>query len=185
MTEKIVSEKNNTSSTVTVAGGKLILSLPDAQMPIVWQMDLEKAESTAFTIQEDKKDKHFALISKAQNDEASEIALFDEKQPAVDILMKISAVLQSSSEKCSVSEKEDNSQLKNSCSKRKIRSGDDKTPALIALGLIILLVLIWFFFALGRGEEGSRTASIDSLSSSTAQDSSGVPVSADDFLNNR
>ena len=176
----------NTSSNVNIVDGKLILSLPDAQMPVVWQMDLEQAQSSAFTVQENKKEKNFTLVLKTQDGTVDTIAAFDDKESAVDTLMETSSVLQNAhgqikgtvaanSNAVSVSSGSDNK--------------SDKMGALLALALIFVLGLIWMISAssgVGTGQPGATTAaSLSSASDVSARESSGVPVSADDFLSNR
>ncbi len=181
MTKKNIQETQDMSSqnNVSIAGGKLILSLPDAQTPVVWQMSLDHAQSSSFTISEDKKNKVFALVSKAQDGNIDEIAVFGDRESAVDVLMKASGVLQDSSS--------GGSSVANQNSKGCDKS--DKYGALIAFALIVVLFFIWMISASssldGVGGSGSEASSSGLSSSMSPRDSSGVPVSADDFLSNR
>ena len=57
-------KQDNTQTTQSIANvvdGKLILSLPEAATPVIWQMDLEQAQSCALEVKEDKKSKQFNL----------------------------------------------------------------------------------------------------------------------------
>ena len=56
MKKNTVQKTDTLTSTIKIVDSKLILSLPTAQMPVVWQMDLDKAQSAAFTIKENKGD---------------------------------------------------------------------------------------------------------------------------------
>ncbi|PCI96477.1 MAG: hypothetical protein COB14_09995 [Alphaproteobacteria bacterium] len=176
MTKKSAATTKHPSSNITIVDGKLILSLPDAQMPVVWQMDLGKAQSSVFTIQEDKKQKNFTLILKNSDDTTNEIASFKNKQDAVDILMETSSVIQNA-----------HGQIKPSAANNNNGQGkNDRTSAILALALIFVLGLIWTISASGKLDPSARaTTSSTSPSGANARDSSGVPVSADDFLSNR
>lgn len=185
MTKKSAATTKQASSNITVVDGKLILSLPDAQMPVVWQMDLEKAQSSVFTIQEDKKAKNFTLILKNSDDTANEIASFENKQEAVDVLMETSSVIQNAHGQINPSAANNNGQAP----AQKNAGGNDRTSAALALALIFVLGLIWSVSASRKLDPSARitTASTSSNfpSSANARESSGVPVSADDFLSNR
>lgn len=171
-----------TNSNVKIVDGKLILSLPEAQTPVVWQMDLEKAQSASFTVIENKKDKNFALVFKAADGSTDDIAPFDEKQTAVDILMATSSALQNAHGKIKPAAN-NNAPAANG-------KNSDKLGAILAIALVFVLIAIWSFSAAGPGRIGqggvnpaSSTASIGT--SSDPRQSSGVAVSADEFLSNR
>ena len=51
--KKFMGHKNKTSA--KVVEGKLILSCPGAEIPVVWQMDLNEAKACAFEVQCDEK----------------------------------------------------------------------------------------------------------------------------------
>lgn len=171
-------------SHVKIVDGKLILSLPNAQMPVVWQMDLEQAQSASFTVQEDKKAKLFNLVFKTQEGGEDIIAPFDEKQSAVDILMETSNVLQNA-----------HGQIKPGANN--VSAGapaqqqkSDKLGAVLAIILAVILVGIWMLSAAGPGRIGQGGVDPNRASSSLTggadpSQSSGVPVSADDFLQGR
>lgn len=184
MTKKAAAKIKNAPSNVTIVDGKLIMSLPDAQMPVVWQMDLEKAQSSVFTIQEDKKTKSFTLILKQSNNAVDEIASFDNKQDAVDILMETSSALQNAHGQIKPTTANNSNQH---ISSPQSDTKGDKTGATLALALIIILGLIWTISASGNLDPNRKTtaSSFEGSLSKNARESSGVPVSADDFLSNR
>lgn len=166
---------NNVSSNVTINAGKLILSLPDAKSPTIWQVNIDAAQLSAFSIKEDSKKKTFSLVSQDSSESINEIAAFDDKQEAVDILMEISNVLQTTQSKNKSNPSNDNK-----------TGSDNKIGAVISVALIVVLIIIWTQTSSkksGLGTQGS--ASVSSSSSVNASESSGVPMSADDFLNNR
>ena len=174
----------STSQKATIVDGKLILSLPDAQMPVVWQMDLDKAQSASFTVQEDKKKKTFALVSKTSDNDADEIAIFEDKQDAVDALMETSNTLQSAHGQI----KPDGVPTTKMAANKSVKPDtSDKLGAFLALVLVLVLVLIWMVSASGRITpiDGDISVTGTTTSPANARDSAGVPVSADDFLSNR
>ncbi|MGH1404600.1 MAG: hypothetical protein ACRBDL_10185 [Alphaproteobacteria bacterium] len=189
MTNNNAAQNNATQSSISIVDGKLILSLPNATSPVVWQMDLGAAQSSSFTINEDKKKKQFALISKNQDGNAEDIATFSDKDTAISVLMETASALQNA-----------HGQIKSepiatitpaNMAAQGILAGapandtkNDKLGALLAVGLIIVLFAIWAISA-------TKSSSLEELSSAPSStpaqnsDATGVPVSADDFLNNR
>lgn len=171
-----MAKENKKTSPVNIVGSKLILSLPEALEPVVWQMDIEQAQSSSFTIKEDKKAKSFNLVFKAQGNEAEDIAPFSDKQAAMDILMETSNALQRA--------KNVNPAPANNPTNNK----GDKLGAFLAAALIIILILSWIILSsapenlddIGDGQTGYYDSS-----TGNPRESSGVAVSADDFLNNR
>jgi len=172
---------NVTNSTVKITDGKLILSLPNAQMPVVWQMDLGKAQSSSFSIKENKKEKSFALISKNDDGKADEIASFDDKDTAVDILMQTSETLQKGSGQATPS-----ASATNIAPTKK--GGSDKLGAILAALLVVVLLTIWMTSASVPNKISGLYGTSASSSINTngaARSTSGVAVSAEDFLSNR
>jgi len=186
MKNSTAEKKDVLTSTVTVVDGKLILSLPNAQTPVVWQMDIEKAQSAAFTIHENKKKKSHALVLKNQDSEVDEIALFDSKEGAIEILMETSAALQNAQGQItagSPANSNNNSSLTGATASKE--EGGDKLGAFLALALVVALIFIWSVSS-SVPEKISGTSNASSASSDVdARQSSGVPVSADDFLSKR
>lgn len=181
MTKTSTKATQQSSSNIAIVDGKLIMSLPDAKMPVVWQTDFTQAQSSVFTIQEDKK-KNFTLISKNSENVITEIATFAKKQDAVDILMETSAVIQNAHGQAKPSAANLNSTAPKT-------EKNDRTSAALALALIVILGLIWTVSASRKldpsAQQNNNSTSLNSTSGTNARDSSGVPVSADDFLSNR
>ena len=186
MKNSAAEKKDVLASTVKIVDGKLILSLPNAQTPVVWQMDIEKAQSAAFTIQENKKKKSHALVLKNQDGEADEIALFDTKEGAVEILMETSEALQNAQGQIKAGAPANtNTSLPSSSAVSSKEEGSDKLGAFLAVALVVALILIWSVSSSvpekisGASNASSASGNLD------ARQSSGVPVSADDFLSKR
>lgn len=178
------------SSSVKIVDGKLILSLPDAQTPVVWQMDLEHAQSSAFTVQEDKKAKSFSLVLKSNEGKTEEIAPFETKEQAVEILMETSNVLQNAHGQIKPVSVVSNAGTAAPVAVAQKEEGSDKLGAVLAVALIVVLVFIWTVSSSGTRSTAPGTsaesASVNALSGNVdPRQSSGVPVSADDFLSNR
>ena len=172
-----MTKANKTTSSIKIVGDKLILSWLGAKEPVVWQMDLAHAKAAAFTVKEDKKTKTFNLVFKSQGEKQENIAPFDDKQSAIDVLMETSETLQNSQGGAS-----------KAASAPKEKDDDDKLGAILAVILIILLFFTWIFFSsapskfagLGNVESGSYGST-----SGNPRETSGIAVSADDFLSNR
>ena len=178
------------ASSVKIVDGKLILSLPDAQTPVVWQMDLQHAQSSAFTVQEDKKAKNFSLVLKTGEGKAEEIAPFETKEQAVEILMETSEILQNAHGQIKPVSVVASTGAAAPVAAAQKEEGSDKLGAILAVALIVVLVFVWTVSSSGptRTTQGTsaESASASTLSGNVdARQSSGVPVSADDFLSNR
>lgn len=188
--------KNNTAkkedvmaSSVKIVDGKLILSLPEAETPVVWQMDLDHAKSSAFTVQEDKKAKNFTLVLKTTDGSIEEIAPFKTKEDAVEILMETSNVLQNAHGQIKPVSVVQNAAGGQPAATADKDEGSDKLGAVLAVALIIVLIFVWTISSSGPTgtlEQSAQNANTNALSGNVdPRQSSGVPVSADDFLSNR
>ncbi len=174
-----MTKAKKTASSIKIVDGKLILSLPDAKEPVVWQMDLTQAQAAAFTVKEDKKAKIFNLVFKTQGEKQETIAPFDDKQSAIDVLMETSEVMQNAQGKI---------QSNASTTATPEKEKGDKLGAVLAVILIILLFLSWTVFSSAPQKFGGmESIEAGSYGSATGnpREAAGVPVSADDFLSNR
>lgn len=174
------------NSSVKIVGDKLILSLPDSKEPVVWQMSLEQAGTAAFSVKEDSADKSYNLVLKSQDGASTNIAPFEDKSGAMAVLMEISQVLQS---KQALRYMGANVSGKVGKVKGKPSGKSDKLGAILAILLSIVLIFIWFVSASASRNLGTSSSVQDEVSygagSTVSRDSSGVAVSADDFLSNR
>lgn len=184
--------KKDKTFNVTIVDGKLILSLPDACDPVVWQMDLEKAQSAAFSVKENKKDKRFALVLRSDQGASEDIAEFEDKASAVDVLMETSSVMQGAHGRIKGGGAALDVQKSHVAAASRGSGGSDKAGAVLAVILVVILLGIWAMSASipdkigGAAVAGSSASSSGSASAPTsARESSGVAVSADDFLSNR
>lgn len=166
----------------SVVDGKLILSFPGAITPIVWQMDLSKAKASALEIQE--KNGGYALVLKTAKGETTDIAPFDERAKALDGLMAASRALSSAHGHIYTPTQGSDSATPNAQG-----AYPKKKSKLIPILLSVLgvIVLLWILSAVNyQAPQGYNNASAPSQqSANSAAQSSGVAVSADDFLSGR
>lgn len=178
-------------SSASVVDGKLILSLPDAYTPVVWQMDLEQARSSALEVREDSKSSRFILSLKTQNSEITDIASYEERSSAVQALMATSRALENAhgsirpqtlrpaNHNTSGSGNQTYSNNPSAAIGNENKGG--RAGAFLAAAMLVVLVLAWTFSLSKPMDSGFKT----SRSSSDIPSESGVPVSADDFLSQR
>ena len=163
----------------SVVDGKLILSFPGAIKPIIWQMDLSKAKASALEIQE--KNGGYVLVLKTVKGETTDIAPFDERAKALDGLMAASRALSSAHGKIHRLTDNEARGAQSVYPKKKSRL----VP--ILLSLFVVFALLWILSAVSyQIPQGYNNASLPSQqSANSAAQSSGVAVSADDFLSGR
>lgn len=89
------SERNPAQASAKIIDGKLILSLPHALTPVVWQMDMGQAKASALEVRENKTAGHYMLVLKTPRGEATDVAPFETRDQAVDALMAVSGALSS------------------------------------------------------------------------------------------
>lgn len=162
----------------SVVDGKLILSLPGARTPIVWQMDLAQAKASALEVA-DGADTTTLRLRNPKGD-IVEIANFENRADAISGLMAASRALKNAhghirplaSESGGVA-------MAAPAVKRRAAPG---RWAMAIFGVLILFVLIGMWGSMlprTPGMAGAPTAAPQ------AGNPAGVPLSADDFLRNR
>ena len=167
-----------TQTTARVVDGKLILSLPQAVKPVVWQMELGQAKASALEIQDDSKTDLYALCLKTPKGETAEIASFENRAQAVNSLMKIAKALQEAHGEI---QKPAQGNAPVYAQPPKKRSA--LASILLALGLLFTLFLVWSTVAnLPTDLQAPESASGNAP---PAEPQSGVPLSADDYLKGR
>lgn len=173
-------ETNTNSSTATVVDGKLILSLPDAASPVIWQMDMEQAQSCALEIKEDKKNKQFILSIKDAEGKITEIAPYEEKQSAISALMAASHALQNAHGK--IRSDRNSTTVIQTANDASSSPKNGKLGPILGLILILALLVLWTVSLSFKGKPADISSS-ETVSNGAPQ--SGVAMSADDFLNSR
>jgi hypothetical protein len=175
-------------SSAAVVDGKLILTFPDAITPVVWQMNLDQAQSAALEVQEDKKRKVFAFVLKDTKGESVEIAPFEEKSQAVHALMMASQALQNAHGKIRPQAIQQMQPMQMHMAQAAAPAKSGKTGSVIAICLILVLLAVWVMSTPRKGSEMFQTEGAGASSASSAQSGqapAGVPVSGDEFLSSQ
>jgi phosphate/sulfate permease len=176
----VLSFKKTTSPSSTsanVVDGYLILSLLNAQEPKIWRMALEKIGTASFEIKQEKDSTVTKLILKPKKGAAEIIASFDINEKAIEALTLAANALQhketAPSKLDSITTNQDNA-----------ISSESPKWVIVLLGLFIVIGLYYYLTTLipekNIGFDLGTTSQINKLS---PQEATGVPVSADDFLN--
>lgn len=188
-----MSEKHSSDirPTAKVVDGILILSLPDATFPVVWQMEVGQSKSSALEVRPGEHDEGFVLVLKTPRQDVLEIARYETRESAVCALITVSGAMEKAQGQI---------RMGSSLQGQRSQPYDYSVPALRAddhsnaavrfvfkpLGYIIsAVVLLMILFFLTSSLIGMFSGAVD-LSSPTASSSAkNTPVSAEDFLEGR
>lgn len=157
-------------NTVNIANNKLVLSLPQAKSPVVWQMDLSAYEACAVEVSGTKAP--FDLVLKKPDGKSETIAAFESKDDATAVLLQITDALQNG---------EGNNAPDKSGKCCPVKSSSMRWLMKILLFLIALIVVL-FVSAVILSPRPVSYAPDMMQSSAPAQMESGVPLSAKEFL---
>lgn len=173
--------QNNKSTSATVVDGHLVLSLLNAQDPKIWRMALDKIGTASFELKPDKDGKDTKLVLKPKKGTAEIIAIFDTKENALEALTLASNAL-------SHGEKE---KAKIETKTKSVSNNYTDMPAPVKLSKkwMVLLLGACFIIALYAYMTSLMPERIYEFEQSTTQNnqsgtsqSTGVPLSADEFL---
>lgn len=175
-------------STAKVIDGILILSLPDAVSPVVWQMELGQSKSSAIEIR-DAENSQFVLTLKTPRQDVIDIATYASRDAALKALMVTSSALEKARGQLKAPPTGTPNGYPVPVVTRQPKSNSGALNVLmkiilwlagIAGSLILLLVVGWLLL-------GAINVIMTPKSSTTAnsENSSGSAVSADEFLENR
>ena len=177
-----------------VTGNALILTLPDAIAPVVWRFDLSQVRSSALEVRET--DGKFVLVIKTPRSDTHDVAVFADRAGAVRALMAASRALEgqpdytagpdappaAANDAVLTARRDEPARY----APREKRGGAGKWVAGI-LGVLVLLVVL-----IALRSQMPSNASFDTSATgggtpvpgaaADAAGSSGVPVSADQFL---
>lgn len=167
-------------ASASVVDGKLILSFPSALTPVVWQMDLSTAKASALEVQE--KNGGYALVLKTPKGENLDIAPFDDRSKAVQGLMAASNALENAYGHIHPANSNKSDGYKTSYRKQK---KGHLLPVIMSVLAVFLLFLLWSAASLQAPQQYQQTSNLVESGNNDAATSSGVPVSADDFLKGR
>lgn len=180
MTLPFKKKKQETNASARVVDGKLVLSLPDAISPVVWQMDLATVKASALEIVHDEVRGAYALTLKTIKGENAEIAAFDNRTAALEGLMSASNALAGAHGQIRNGESGGQSVTSFAAPAKKTSIGRTILKILLGLVLIWIAFSIWSYAVVFKQTSGNGVT--NTASSTSAQSSSGVPVSADAFL---
>lgn len=174
------SKKQESNASARVVDGKLILSLPDALAPVVWQMDLGEAKASALEVKHDEDNARFVLVLKTPRGEKVEVAAFDKRSDALEGLMAASHALENASGHIQAATTAAKTGEAIAPTQTKQQKKGRWMSALLAVVILFVLLMIWSSTVPRIVSTGSveQTANFGAPPPS----SSGVPVSADDFL---
>lgn len=168
--------KTTYKDNASVVDGKLILSFPNATKPIVWQMDLQNIKESALELNDNKEG--FELAFKTPKGETKTIAPFPNRDQALNGLMVASKAL----EKAHGHIHQKQSQMQPlQTQPHTHKKGLGKTLLIILAGLGLIALLMTLLSAMQ-----AKTITTQRPSAATGQSAeapTGVPLSADDFLN--
>ncbi|MBU6234653.1 MAG: hypothetical protein KGQ41_02315 [Alphaproteobacteria bacterium] len=165
------------ASSAKVADGRLILSMPDAETPVIWVMELDDGASSVIRLENDKQGNN--ILKKYGGKGAAEtVAVYRNRNKAESALAKISCAL----------EKARNSRVHVGPNAQPVIIRPASLPARIFTAFLYL----WFIVYLGSSLSGYLTA-IEQSAGLIPQNTqaaatigpvneTGVPQSADDFL---
>lgn len=180
-----------------VVDGILILSLPDAVSPVVWQMEIGQAKSSAMEVRPADNDNEFSLVLKTPRADVLEIARYQKKEDAVRALMSISSAMEKAQGQFraygDIPASERSRGMPYDYSVPAIRSGhsDDskiktyvyKPLAYVSSALVLFVILFLITSSMIRMFVGIDTSS--SATSSASSSTVSQPMNAEDFLEGR
>ncbi len=164
-------------STAKVIDGTLILTLPDAITPVVWQMQLGQTKSSALEVR--PQNDNWVLVLKTPRMDVMEIAPFPTKALAVRALMSVSRAMEKAQGQ--IAPYFGNPTYPVPARVPSLRAWTGRIfrglfkAALIIVGLFLLWVAVLWVgrFVFGPGPDAASVPPV------------GAPMSADDFLNNQ
>ncbi|QQG36699.1 MAG: hypothetical protein HYS17_02685 [Micavibrio aeruginosavorus] len=178
----IESLTGNYSSSASVVDGTLIISLPQAITPVVWRMDLGHARASALEVRSLENGTH-VLTLKTPKGDVHDIAPFAQRGKAIEALMAVSRAMEQAQGQIRPIAA-NMPEIGTVSSAAPVTSGKNakRRPLTGIIGTLLLLGLIIVLFNMGPKSPGIPATEpvADQPPAAT-----GVPLSADDFLNNR
>jgi hypothetical protein len=171
-------KKKQITSSAEVVDNHLILSLPNAMEPVVWRMALDKIGTASFEIKPTKNKDAYQLVLTPKKGTMETIAPFEDKENAMTALMQASNAMQRPSKA------KDNSQQQIHVTSAGL-SAQQNQPSrkwiYLLLGFITVIGL--YILMVKQVPKTINSAGNQSTSISSGTSQTGVPQSADDFLN--
>lgn len=183
------------SASAKVVDGTLVLSLPDAITPVVWQMDLSQVRASAIEVR-GADNGQFVLALKTPKGDVNDIAPYQTRAKAVHALMAITRAMENAhgairpAAVTATTASAEQTVTAAPAPYKKPTSGGQILAALGGLALVIFLIMMLMrmngpLVAEMSGEGMATRPSSATLSSGGGSAPAGEPVSADDFLRNR
>lgn len=179
----------------SVAEGTLVLSLPDARTPVVWRVALDKVQNAALEVRRDG-DNAYVLVMKNPPDGSEDIAHYTTRDEAVRALMVIAEAMEQEHiagrpgpphgvEAPSAEQGASRLHVGPAHTMPVHQSQNTrKGPGGWLVTLIALLVIGALVYAVANtGPQTVRLSGNDAGQAQAGPDSTGVPMSADDYLN--
>ncbi len=166
------------TATAKIVDGILVISLPDAINPIVWQMELGQSKASALEVRAGADGTHI-LTLKTPRQDVQDIAAFTNRDQAVKALMTVSNALENGSGQTAQTAKSSSCCVANTghtwSAKRLLRN--------LILGFFTVIGFMTFLsFALGFVFSGPRNAPHMADNQTAGKND---PISADEFLEER
>ena len=162
-----------------IVDGILVLTLPDALRPVVWQMELGQTKTSAVEVRE-QNDGSFILMLKTARQDVQEIAPYASRELAVRALLTLSKAMEAGQGRL----RSANNNLNPNHLPALIpqtEEGRSKVGRMV-IGLIVILGLI-FLFTRMTPPAPTTSFSQDSAPVAAAPAKIGEPQSAEDYLN--
>lgn len=174
---------NTNNMSAAVADGYLVLSLLNAREPKIWRMELNKIGTATFEIKTNEKDDAAKLILKPKKGTAEIIASFESKEEALEALTLASNALRHQSFDNTSKVMQTNASSKENQKTQK--SNPSGKWGVLGLGFLLIIGLYLYLTTLmpPAAIELENTATQNQNGQTTNGQQTGVPLSADDFLN--
>ncbi len=176
----------NYSASANVVDGTLIISLPQAMTPVVWRMELGHVRASALEVRKQENDTH-VLTLKTPKGDVYDIAPFDTRGKAVQALMSVSRAMEQAHGQLRAAATPD-AHGNTLATAQPVAHQEAPKGRFVTgvIGTILLLGLIAIFVNMTSPDPSMMAENATATSSGTAPAAAtGVPLSADDFLNNR
>lgn len=174
----MLAKKKQNNISATVADDHLVLSLPNATEPVIWRKSLDQIGSATFEVKKASKEELYNLTLKKTKTTSETIASFSDKEDAVAALNAASNAFHAGP-----------AAAKPSANQNEPQKGGRKKwlYALLALGIVIGLYMYMISLIPSQtvftDGTGTTTNAPAAARGPVTPESTGVPVSADDFLN--
>lgn len=175
----------------TVREGMLVLSLTNAMSPVVWRLDMRKVTASALEVRQTK-DGLYDLVLKTQKSDVNHIASFEEKPDALKALKVVMQAIESApnndlhAPNVNITTNEHKDPSPNGMPDIPQTISSKNRPVMAgAIGAGVVVLLLIFFGWIGGSLQSGQTSASLMASQGSAAETTGKPVSADDFLKAR